>query len=221
MKEFSKILKAKRINFILRTDDTRGDIIAGEEDITLATVHSIKGLEASLVFVIGCSSLNYPCKGSEHPVIELIKIDEYDKEEEEKRLFYVAMSRAKEQLVLTYYSKNPTFFISDPMLEMFGKEREEKSVDVKIVKSKIRRKVKKITKKSDNPELFAKLKEWRLSLARQKRLPPYIIMHDSTLIEIIALMPKTLVELQNVSGMGPIKIERYGKEVLEIVNGLP
>ena len=49
--------------------------------MTLATIHSIKGLEAKLVFVIGCNEMNFPCKASDHPVIEMIKIEEYDKED--------------------------------------------------------------------------------------------------------------------------------------------
>ena len=209
LKEFSKILRSKKIDCVLRTDDTRGDIIVGENDVTLATVHSIKGLEASLVFVIGCTSMNYPCKGSEHPVIEMIKVDEYDKEEEEKRLFYVAMSRAKEKLVMTYFSKNPTFFITNEMLLMFGKEVVEKEIkQKKLVK----------TKQVKNKELFAKLKEWRLELARQHKVPAYIIMHDATLIEIISLMPATISDLDSVSGMGPIKISRYGQSLLDVVN---
>ena len=39
----------------------------------------------TLVFVMGCNSFHFPCRGSEHPVIDMIKVEEYDKEEEERR----------------------------------------------------------------------------------------------------------------------------------------
>ncbi|MBT6956665.1 hypothetical protein HN997_05270, partial [archaeon] len=60
---------------------------------------------------------NFPCKASDHPAIEMVKIDDYDKEEEERRLFYVAISRAKEILYLTHSGKKSTYFINDEMIQ--------------------------------------------------------------------------------------------------------
>lgn len=117
LNQLSNLLKQKNIAHILRTDDNP-NLSAKKGEITLATIHSIKGLEAQIVFVIGCNELNFPCKASDHPVIELIKIDNYDKEEEERRLFYVAISRAKKHLYLTYSGKKPTYFINSDMLKI-------------------------------------------------------------------------------------------------------
>ena len=113
-------LKANNIPHIVSTDEIKKPTIANSGDITLATIHAIKGLEAKIIFVIGCNELNFPCKASDHPVIELVKMgmQEYDKEEEEKRLFYVAISRAKEKLYLTYSGKKPTYFINKEMLDL-------------------------------------------------------------------------------------------------------
>ena len=91
-------MKQKRINHIVKTDEINNPIINVREDLTLATVHSIKGLEATMVFVIGVNEQNFPIKAQDHPVIDLIKIDDIEKEEEEKRLFYVAISRASDTL---------------------------------------------------------------------------------------------------------------------------
>ena len=85
--------------------------------ITLSTIHAIKGLEASAVYVIGCNNLNFPCKTSEHPVMEIVKRYDYDREEEERRLFYVAISRAKQELYLTH-TKKPTYFINEDMKKL-------------------------------------------------------------------------------------------------------
>ncbi len=97
---------------------TRGGVahsIKKEEDegapsgLVLATVHAIKGLEARTVIVIGATSRYFPCKVSEHPVVDLIKDAYLDREEEERRLLYVAVSRAKETLIVTY-TTTPSYF---------------------------------------------------------------------------------------------------------------
>jgi len=118
LEEVSRLMKQKNIKHVVRSDELKRPVFAGREDTTLATIHSIKGLEAELVFVIGCNDLNFPCKASDHPVIELVKIEDYDKEEEEKRIFYVALSRAKNKLYLTYTGKKPTYFINKEMLDV-------------------------------------------------------------------------------------------------------
>lgn len=117
--EISKILRNMQIPYILKTEDENSAINAKEGEITLATIHSIKGLQAKETFVIGCNVQNFPCKASDHPVIELIKMENYDKDEEEKRLFYVAISRAKEKLYLSY-SGARTDFINDEMIKIIN-----------------------------------------------------------------------------------------------------
>jgi len=117
--DFSQLLKAKGVDFALKTDDSNGNG-NGEENggnLILATVHAIKGLEANHVFLIGCNKDSFPCRASDHPIVELIKDDYYDKFEEEKRLFYVAVSRAKENLYMTY-SGSKTDFITKEMEEV-------------------------------------------------------------------------------------------------------
>ena len=118
LNELSKLMKQKNIKHVLKTDELNNSAFIPKKEVTLATIHSIKGLEAELVFVIGCNELNFPCKTSDHPIIELIKLEDYDKEEEEKRIYYVALSRAKNKLFLTYNGKKPTYFINNEMLEM-------------------------------------------------------------------------------------------------------
>jgi superfamily I DNA/RNA helicase len=117
LNELSSYLRKRSIKHLKKSDDRRGRNVPREDEITLATVHSIKGMEADMVFVIGANAQNYPCKGSEHPVIEMAKVDEYDKIEEERRLFYVALSRARQTLHLTYTGSSPTRFVTSEMLK--------------------------------------------------------------------------------------------------------
>lgn len=116
----SRIMKEKRIRHLVKTDDFNRDEEAAIDEVVLATIHSIKGLEANTVFVIGCTSLNFPCKASDHPIMELVRMNDYDKEEEERRLFYVALSRAKNELYLTYSGKSLTRFVNPGMLKILN-----------------------------------------------------------------------------------------------------
>ncbi|QQR88638.1 MAG: ATP-dependent DNA helicase RecQ [Myxococcales bacterium] len=61
--------------------------------------------------------------------------------------------------------------------------------------------------------LFEKLRATRLELARAKGVPAYIICHDRTLKDIATLRPTTLQELADAHGMGPARIENYGKHL--------
>jgi superfamily I DNA/RNA helicase len=116
--EMSNVMKLKGILHIVKTDEQKNSEDENGDGITLATIHAIKGLQAKKVFVIGCNDQNFPCKASDHPAIEMVKTDSYNRDEEERRLFYVAISRAKESLCLTYMGKKPTYFINDEMIRM-------------------------------------------------------------------------------------------------------
>jgi ATP-dependent DNA helicase RecQ len=72
---------------------------------------------------------------------------------------------------------------------------------------------------SDGPEarLFESLRDRRLALARDQGVPPYVIFHDTTLLEMARLRPRNLTEMANISGVGKSKLERYGEEFLTII----
>jgi len=204
LNELSNSLKLRKIKHILRSDEVKRTTLLKEQDITLATIHAIKGLEAELVFVIGCSPNNFPCKGSEHPVVDMVKVNEYDKEEEERRLFYVAMSRAKKHLYMSYSTKTPTYFMTKDMLDLLEEKKVDKDVKFSLSKSS---------------DLVTRLKDWRKQLSSRLNVPAYIIMHDRTIIDIAVKNPMTLKDLENVMGLGPAKIAKYGEDILDIVLG--
>ena len=70
---------------------------------------------------------------------------------------------------------------------------------------------------TDALQRFTALKAWRGEVAREHNLPAYVIFHDATLAAIAALAPKTLEELQGISGIGTKKLEAYGAEVLRVM----
>jgi DNA topoisomerase-3 len=66
------------------------------------------------------------------------------------------------------------------------------------------------------PELVEALRGWRHRLAQANRVPPYVILHDSTLLTIAAVRPQSEDELLAIKGMGPKRVERHGAAILEL-----
>jgi len=64
--------------------------------------------------------------------------------------------------------------------------------------------------------LWLALKAKRMELAREQGVPPYVIFHDSTLIEMMSLRPRNLTDMARVSGVGQAKLARYGDEFLKV-----
>jgi ATP-dependent DNA helicase RecQ len=65
--------------------------------------------------------------------------------------------------------------------------------------------------------LFAQLRRWRLDVAREARVPPYVIFHDATLNAIAQARPSSLDALLAVQGVGEAKARRFGEDVLGVV----
>lgn len=68
-------------------------------------------------------------------------------------------------------------------------------------------------------ELFEELRALRLKLAAEAKLPPYVICHDKTLIELATKRPSTLDDLGDITGLGTSKIKRYGAAFLAAIAG--
>ncbi|MEK7323866.1 MAG: HRDC domain-containing protein, partial [Chloroflexota bacterium] len=68
-----------------------------------------------------------------------------------------------------------------------------------------------------NKVLFERLRAWRLEKARALKMPPYVVFWDQTLHAIAAAHPQSLAELEAVRGVGQLKAEQYGQEVLAII----
>ncbi len=72
------------------------------------------------------------------------------------------------------------------------------------------------TKTNEDP-LWLALRAKRTELAQKQGVPPYVIFHDSTLLEILKHQPKTLAEFSEMSGVGEMKLARYGEVFLRVV----
>lgn len=68
-----------------------------------------------------------------------------------------------------------------------------------------------------DPQLFEKLRAWRLGIARAAGFPAFRVLGDATLRQIAVHKPRTLEELAAVKGIGPAKLEKYGEAILELL----
>jgi ATP-dependent DNA helicase RecQ len=68
-----------------------------------------------------------------------------------------------------------------------------------------------------DPALAEYLREWRRNMARENKVPAYIILHDSTLEELCRRRPSNIAELKQVTGIGDRKSETYGAEILQVL----
>jgi superfamily I DNA/RNA helicase len=186
------------IEYLTRTTEERQESLEPKEhQVTVSTVHAIKGLEADIVYLVGVNIKMYPCLVSDHPVQDLAKLDfEYDKQEEELRLLYVALTRARKHLYVNY-SGRLSKYISDKNL-------------FKIVDT---------VTSSTSSDTMSRLKEWRMDMSRAEHILPFMVLPDRVLLQLTQQMPSSVTELHDISGMGPTKIRKYGEELLDILNG--
>lgn len=87
------------------------------------------------------------------------------------------------------------------------------------------RNISKITEIEDKPkdleldDLYQKLKTWRKNQADSEKLPAFCVFLNSVLQEIVKKRPKTIIDLGKIKGLGVKKIEKYGEDILKIVQG--
>jgi ATP-dependent DNA helicase RecQ len=71
----------------------------------------------------------------------------------------------------------------------------------------------------EDESLWEALRNTRLRLAHEQGVPPYVIFHDATLVEMVTQRPRNIQEFANISGVGARKLEQYGKVFLEVLTG--
>jgi superfamily II DNA helicase RecQ len=65
--------------------------------------------------------------------------------------------------------------------------------------------------------LYSVLKAWRLEQARTDKVPAFVVFNDRTLEELSSERPRTVAELLAIGGIGPAKVDRYGDQILAII----
>ena len=98
--------------------------------------------------------------------------------------------------------------------------RNEQTIELRkdtIIKETRKAKVKSLVAEEDET-LFSALRSKRRSLAEALNAPAYVVFADAVLMEMAKTRPSNLDEFSNLSGVGSVKLERYGKAFLEVIN---
>jgi DNA helicase-2/ATP-dependent DNA helicase PcrA len=165
--------------------------------VQLLTYHRAKGLEFDVVFLPRLLDGELPYRSGRSEADPL----------EERRLFYVGITRARHWLALTWPTERRTT-VSPFVEEASGRPpgRRPKPIAAERAPSPMR-----------GDPLFERLRGWRRDRAAADGVPPYVVFHDKTLALIAEAKPRSSVALLEIAGVGPAKVERYAEDVLALI----
>jgi DNA helicase-2/ATP-dependent DNA helicase PcrA len=179
------------------------------QGVTLASMHAAKGLEWDVVFVVGLVDGVVPISQS---------LSRPTAVDEERRLLYVAITRAREQLMLSWSpARNPGAKRPRPRSRFLTGLAPDSGPTAPTVRRPVKRP--KVVLEGEAGELFERLRAWRSSAAQSASVPAYVVFTDATLQAIAETRPATLRELSGLPGIGARKLELYGEDVLAAVTG--
>lgn len=175
--------------------------------VTLSSLHGAKGLEWDVVFLAGIAEGLIPISYAQTPQAVA----------EERRLLYVGITRARQQLYVSYarsYGTRSQGKVSRFLADLWPREdsratqvRRRSTADIRSFQEESPQAL----------ELFERLRQWRAEVASSVGKPAYVIFHDTTLRMIARVRPENLAQLGDIRGVGKTKLAAYGEQVLQIV----
>src|ERR1700757_3224664 len=215
-----------------RADARHPPVVQG---VTLASLHAAKGLEWDAVFLVGLADGTLPISHA------LAHGAESEPVEEERRLLYVGITRARVHLALSWalsrslggrQSRKPLRFLNgiapqarpDPTPTRSRRNRGV-ATRCRICNNDLTTPAAVMLRRCEtcaadiDEELLLQLKDWRLNIAKEQKVPAYVVFTDNTLIAIAELLPDDDAALIAIPGIGARKLEQYGPDVLRMVRG--
>ena len=205
------------------------------QGVTLASLHAAKGLEWDAVFLVGLADGTLPIS---HALGNDPSANNDAAIEEERRLLYVGVTRAREHLHLSWAlarnaggrkSRRRSRFLNGLIPEDSPASRIA-ATPTKKSGPKCRLCAKPLigtgatmlgrceSHPSDVDEaLLDALKSWRLEKSRELKVPAYVVFSDTTLTAIAEQQPQDDRGLVAIPGIGAKKLERFGADVLTVV----
>ncbi len=178
------------------------------------TLHRAKGLEWDAVFLPSLEEGLLPVAQAKDDEALL---------DEERRLLYVGLTRARVHLALSWAQKRvsarayaPHRLVSRFVRDLMPSTGRAAAVTSRAAPASRPRQERTAAASGDGP-VMAALRAWRLERARADAVPPYVIAHDTTLAAIVEREPRSLSELARVPGIGPAKLDKYGAEIVAIL----
>jgi DNA helicase-2/ATP-dependent DNA helicase PcrA len=207
------------------TATMRDDAPTTDDAVELLTFHRAKGLEFHTVCITGLERGLVPISHADTPA----------ERAEERRLLYVAITRAGRTLHLSrartrtvgarVANRAPSPWL-DVVRSSWAGAPPSRPADpqqgLKVTRARLAGTAAAAAALSPaDTALFERLKEWRGRVARASAVPAYVVFSDATLREIATSRPASRDALLAVNGIGPVKIERFGDDVLGIVKADP
>jgi DNA helicase II / ATP-dependent DNA helicase PcrA len=215
----------------LRADARHPPVVQG---VTLASLHAAKGLEWDAVFLVGLADGTLPISHA------LAHGPDSEAVEEERRLLYVGITRARVHLALSWalartsggrQSRRPSRFLnaiapqSQPDAGRSPRPRRPRGAAprCRICNAALSTSASVMLRRCEScpsdidEELLGQLKEWRLRTAKELSMPAYVVFTDNTLIAIAELLPSDDAALVAIPGIGARKLEQFGPDVLRLV----
>ncbi|WP_104042377.1 ATP-dependent helicase [Arthrobacter sp. ZGTC412] len=203
------------------------------QGVTLASLHAAKGLEWDAVFLVGLSEGLMPISFADSP----------ESVDEERRLLYVGITRAREHLSLSWSTartpggranRKPSRFldglrpdsVAGSNIRGKGPAPRRKAASPAMCRvcgsmlaTGAERKVGRCNAcpPSYEEQTFDALRTWRREVALAADVPAFVVFTDATLTAIAEALPGSLEELAALAGVGPSKLERYGEDVLRVL----
>ncbi|HTN99860.1 MAG TPA: ATP-dependent DNA helicase UvrD2 [Microthrixaceae bacterium] len=202
------------------TSTLRGEDRAGGDAVEVMSFHAAKGLEWPVVHLAGLEEGYVPIHHAK---------DFPDAINEERRLLYVAMTRARDELSCSWAASR-TFGSRDakrkpsPWLDIVSSTVGTAS-PVLSGRDGVRRvrKARESISRSGPSELgadlplFESLRRWRKQQADAADVPAFVVFNDATLIELAKQRPNSRSALLDIVGIGAVKVQRYGDDLIEII----
>jgi len=206
------------------TTALRGEPHADTDAVDLATFHSAKGLEWPVVFLAGLEAGLVPVGHAETP----------EARAEERRLLYVAVTRAASELHCSWaerrtfgarsMSRGPSPWLAVVEAAVAALAQGGPEVDWRRHLDDTRTRVRVANGPSGprcgdraSPAVLTALRSWRAGAARAAGVPAFVVLHDSTLAAVAEACPGDHQELLALPGMGAVRAERYGNALLAVV----